>query len=217
MKNRLYRGWPALAAILLTGCGPAIIAGSAATLTHSVVEERSTIDALSDTEVELSISTRLGEHSGELFRDVSVDVVEQRVVLTGSVPEAGDRIDAETIAWAAPGVRAVTNDITVAEDAGIASYWQDVRVANEVRFALLSAKGVANWNYNVTVQEGVVHLTGVAGSSDELNRAINASRATSGVRKVVSHVLLVDDPRRLDTSPGGRGTEATAKRADTVL
>jgi osmotically-inducible protein OsmY len=202
--------WSALAvtAATLAACGPVAAVGSGTVLARSVVQERSTRDALTDTETEVAIATRLAQRSGELFRDVSVDVVEGRVVLTGSVPEREDRVVAETIAWERPGTRSVTNEITVAEDSGAGAYWRDVRVSNALRLALLRDRDVSSWNYSVTTIDGVVHLTGLARSETELAKAIWHARGIDGASRVVSHVLVIDDPRRL-APPEAR---AAAKR-----
>jgi osmotically-inducible protein OsmY len=66
---------------------------------ESVVQERTTMDALKDVEIKLSLENGLGNHSGELYRDVSVDVIEGRVLLTGSVPQRQHKVDASRIAW----------------------------------------------------------------------------------------------------------------------
>ncbi|MEM9783654.1 MAG: BON domain-containing protein [Pseudomonadota bacterium] len=154
------------------------------------------MEALGDTETALSIETRLGQHSGRLFRDVSVDVVEGRVLLTGSVPTREDRLEAERIAWTAVGVRALANELTVAEDAGVVAYWRDVGISTSVRSALVLDSQVAARNINVETVERVVHLTGLARSTGELQRIVDHARATDGVERVVSHILLLDDPRR---------------------
>ena len=117
----------ALVGCVVTACGPALVVGTGTVVARSVTQERSTFDALSDTEIELSLANRLGNHSGELYRDVSVDVTEGRVVLTGSVPQRDDKVTATRLAWETPGVNEVTDAITVGEDAGTASYFQDVR------------------------------------------------------------------------------------------
>ncbi|MEM6971731.1 MAG: BON domain-containing protein [Pseudomonadota bacterium] len=160
------------------------------------MQERSTFEALSDTETALSIETRLGQHSGELYRDVAVDVVEGRVLLTGSVPRREDRIDAERVAWSGAGVRSLTNEITVADDAGVGAYWRDVRTSTAIRSALVLDGSVAARNINVETVEGVVHLTGLARSAGELERIVAHAQRADGARRVVSHVLLIDDPRR---------------------
>lgn len=195
------------AALALSACAPAVLLGGGAAVGHSVVQERSTLAAVTDTETSLSIATRLGEASGELYRDVNVDVVEGRVLLTGSVPRTADRTTAEQVAWSAVGVRAVTNELTVAEDAGIAAYWSDVGISTRVRYALIRAQGVNAVDYNIETAEGVVHITGLAGSTAALERAVDAARSVPGVRRVVSHVLLIDDPRR-----GGPGFDVAASK-----
>ena len=60
--------------------------------------------------------------STELFGDVSTDVTEGRVVLTGSVPRREDKITATKLAWETEGVLAVTDELTVAGDSGAVAY-----------------------------------------------------------------------------------------------
>jgi osmotically-inducible protein OsmY len=157
------------------------------------------MDSLRDTEIELSIMNRLLNHSGELFRDVSIDVIEGRVLLTGSVPERAHKIDAARIVWETEGVTAVDDELTVAEDSGTKAYLTDVRISNALRFALLTDVKVSSLNYNVETIDRAVHLTGIAKSNEELDRVIRRAQEIKGVERVVSHVLTIDDPRRVRT------------------
>ncbi len=189
-----------LSGLALTACTPAGMAiGGGVVLARSVVQERTTMDALEDTEIKLSISNRLLNHSGELFRDVSVAVTEGRVVLTGSVPERQHKVDAARIAWETEGVIAVEDELTVAEDSSTKAYLTDVRISNTLRFALLTDVKVSSVNYNVETVDRVVHLTGLAKSNEELDRVIRHAQVVKGVERVVSHVLTIDDPRRVRT------------------
>jgi osmotically-inducible protein OsmY len=52
-------------------------------------------------------------------------------------------------------------------------------------------------NYNIETIDGVVHLSGLAKSKEELDRVIRHAQGISGVKRVVSHVLTIDDPRRV--------------------
>ncbi len=186
---------PALAA-----CTPVVmVAGTGAVIARSVVQERTTMDALRDTEVKLSIQNRLMNHSHALFGDVSVDVIEGRVLLTGSVPEREHKVDAARIAWEIEGVAAVEDELTVEEDGSTKAYLTDVRISNTLRFALLTDGKVSSVNYNVVTINRVVHLTGLAKSTDELDRVIRRAQGIKGVERVVSHVLTIDDPRRVRT------------------
>jgi len=188
----------ALAAFpMLSACVPAALVGGSAALTGSVVQERTTLAALDDTAIKAGVLTRLGNRSGTLYRDVFVDVTEGEVVLTGTVPEPADRVAATEAAWATPGVTAVQDALEVAGDTGTRAYLNDVAISNEVRYALLTAPGVQSLNYTVTTVDRVVHLTGLARSERELARAVEAAREVGGVSKVVSHVLTIDDPRRV--------------------
>ena len=154
------------------------------------------MDALKDTEVKLSLKNRLLNESPSLFADVSTDVVEGRVVLTGSVPTREQKVAATRIAWETPGVVAVTDELTVGEDSGAVAYLEDAWISNRLRLALLADWRVSSVNYNVETMDKVVHLTGLARSRGELARVIDRAATIPGVVRVVSHVLTIDDPRR---------------------
>ncbi len=191
---------PAMAGLLalgaLQGCVALPIVGGGAALGQAVLEERSTLTQLNDTDISLGIAQRLGNHSGELYRDVTVDVVEGAVVLTGTVPEAEDKIAAAKAVWATPGVVSLDDALEVAADSGTRAYLRDVAISNRLRFELNADRSVSAVNYTVTTVDRTVHLTGLARSSPELDRAIELARSVEGVRRVVSHVLTIDDPRR---------------------
>lgn len=182
-------------ALLVAACAPAAIGGGAVVAT-SVVQERSTMDALNDNAIELSIANALLNHSRRLFGDVTVKVTEGRVVLLGSVPTREDKVTATRIAWETEGVTAVEDELAVARDSGVKTYLSDARISNTLRLKLLTDTKVASVNYNVETVDGVVYLTGLARSKAELERVVNHARQVSGVKRVVSHVLTIDDPRR---------------------
>jgi len=187
-----------VASILLGACTPTgAVIGGAALVGRSVVQERSTMDALNDSEILLSIDNRLLNESGELFRDVSVTVTEGRVVLTGSVPTREEKIRATAIAWEVEGVSAVDDAMTVAEDSGTSSYMADAWISNQLRYELFTDLEISKVNYNVETVDKVIHLTGLARSHEELAQVIEHARSIEGVTRVVSHVLTIDDPRRV--------------------
>lgn len=197
MKSKAFLAAACLCGLALSACGPAILVGSGAVVAHSVVEERSSMDALKDTEIKLSIENALLNHSQALFSDVKVNVNEGRVLLVGSVPKAEDKEAASRIVWATEGVNAVDDEVIVAADSPTQSYFKDVEISNAVRLKLLRDSKVASQNYDVLTFNRVVHLTGLARSRAELDRAIRHAQEVNGVTRVVSHVLTIDDPRRV--------------------
>ncbi len=194
----------ALGAFAVSSCGTAVVIGAGTEVTRTVLQERSTMDALKDTEIQISLNNRLIQHSTGLFADVSSDVHEGRVVLTGSVPDRGDKVTATRLAWEVEGVRSVADELVVKEDSGAVAYAEDAWISNQLRFALLTDIDVRSVNYNVETVDKVIHVTGLARSGPELEKVIDHARSVPGVARVVSHVLTIDDPRR-NLAGGGTG------------
>ncbi|MEL6680446.1 MAG: BON domain-containing protein, partial [Pseudomonadota bacterium] len=157
--------------ILLAGCGPLIVAGFG-TGVITAVQERSTGEALTDTEIKFQINRRLLEADSALFASVSTNVNEGRVVLLGNVPTREESIRAENLTWAVADVREVTNQLTTGENANAGSYLTDTRISNQVRVRLITDEGIRFVNYGIETVNGTVHLMGLAQDAAELTRAV---------------------------------------------
>ncbi|MEM8752689.1 MAG: BON domain-containing protein [Pseudomonadota bacterium] len=203
MIKRALLGAAALAgAAVLSGCVAATVgAGALATTGVAVAQERSTRQALTDTEIRVSLNNNLLNDSYGLFGDISTEVHEGRVLLTGSVPRQEDRLRAVQIVWATPHVAELINEITVEEDAGAGSYAEDVWISTQLRARLLGDAKVKSINYTVETVDQTVHLLGVARSEAELERVVGHASNVKGVRRVVSHVLAKHDDRRIVGTP----------------
>ncbi len=182
-------------ALALAGCARLVV-GGAATTSVAVAQERSVGAAIDDTTIRLDINRRLFEESDILFVAVSMNVVEGRVLLTGNVPTPEDRVAAVRLAWLAPGVGEVINEININDRSGLLDYFKDVRITGQLRFELLRDVDIKNINYTIETQNAVVYLMGIAQDQSELDRVVNHARNISGVKKVVSYAVLKDDPRR---------------------
>jgi len=185
-------------ALLGSGCTGALI-GAGATAGVTVAQERSVGDAIDDAAIHVDIDRRLLEKQETLFRDVGVEVVEGRVLLTGTVPQPENRIDAVRIAWQVDGVREVIDEIEVTDKSGLLDYAKDTWITTQLRTKMLTDTDVSDINYNVETVNGVIFLMGIAQNQAELNRVTNYAREISGVRQVKSHVRLKNDPRRTGT------------------
>jgi osmotically-inducible protein OsmY len=191
---------PALMAALLmltglSGCAGAVI-GGAATAGIGVAQERSVGNAIDDTAIATKLSAKLFDTSFKLFRDVDLEVVEGRVLLTGKVEDQESRLKAEELTWKVKGVREVANAIQVTSEGGIGSYASDVRISNELRAKIITDSDVLGINYSIETVTQIVYLIGIAQTQEELDRVIAHARSIKGVKKVESYVRLKDDPRR---------------------
>lgn len=205
MTSRLFLAAACLSGFALAGCAPAILIGTGAVAVGTVAEDRTTMSNLEDAEIELSIQNALLNRSGEIFRNVAVEVVEGRVLLAGTVPSREDKVEASRIAWETEGVTEVEDELTVGENQGTMAYLTDARISNTLRLQLLADTSIKSVNYNVETVDRVVHITGLARSRTELDRVIRHAQEVDGVQRVVSHALTLDDPRRAAaaTTPSG--------------
>lgn len=181
----------ALCAVGLGASGCAgLFLGAAATGGIAIAEERSVGTQIDDATIKIAVNESLFSYDQQLFQDVSTDVTEGRVLLTGKVTDPQDRVEAVRLAWQAQGVKEVINEIQVTDKGGIGSYMTDVRISNELRADLLFDRQVQAINFNVDTVGQVVYLTGIAQSQAELERVIDTARTISGVKQVVSHVRV---------------------------
>ncbi len=182
-------------AVALAGC-TSLIVGGAATTGVAVAQERSVGAAIDDTTIRFDINRRLFDESDILFAGVSLAVVEGRVLLTGNVPTPEDRVTSVRLAWLAPGVKEVINEISINDHSGFIDYFKDVGITGRLRFELLRDGDIKDINYTIETQNAVVYLMGIAQDQSELDRVVNHARNIPGVKKVVSYAVLKDDPRR---------------------
>lgn len=155
--------------------------------------ERTVTRSFKDITASRAIKARMLRVEGFDLNDVSIDVAEGIVVLAGAAPRDEDRIEAERIAWSAPGVRQVGNEIKVGQSAGLMSKTKDDLIATAVRTRLATSNNVRNLNYTIETREGVVYLLGVARTQDELAEAARLASITRGVKEVVSYVTIRGD------------------------
>lgn len=183
------------AALALNGCTGAVI-GAGAAVGVSVAQERSVGAAFDDKTIHTQISAALLRKSESLFANVNVEIHEARVLLTGNVDDADDRGIAAAIAWRINGVKEVLNEVTVGEESGLKDLAKDSWITTQLRTELLRDTAIADINYSVETINGVVYILGIAQDQVELDALISHARNIKGVRKVVSHAILKDDPKR---------------------
>ncbi len=182
-------------ALSLSACAGALV-GGAATVGVAAVQERSVGDAVDDASIEFRVKDKFLEQSDKLFTRVSVDSVEGRVLLSGTVESPDDRVDVARMTWQVEGVKEVFNEVEVRDRGGLIDYFKDVRIANELRLKMLTDKEISALNYSVETVNSVIYLMGIAQNQPELERVTGHASNIKGVERVVSFVVLKDDPRR---------------------
>ena len=121
---------------------------AAINVTTSSAKEKGIKEAISDGMIDAAINKEFINHDINMFINVEIEVVEGRVLLTGSVKKMKHRMDAVKLAWKALGVREVINEIDVTDKGGITKYLTDVKIKAKIRYKIIADKEIASINYN---------------------------------------------------------------------
>lgn len=186
-----------LSSVLITPSCVPVAAVSSTVVGTTIAQERTAGDRLDDNIIKLKVQELfIQADTPNMYESIDVNVHEGRVLLTGSVQDAKNQQDAAKLAWKVRSVNEVINEIVVNEKDPLRDTSKDIYLANAVRSKLLLEDDLRSVNYIVETNMSVVYLLGVAQDQNELNRALKVAGSVKGVRKIVNHVILKNDPRR---------------------
>lgn len=180
-------------------------------------DERNFARSLNDVNASRAIKARMRRVEGFSLGGVNVKVAEGIVVLSGNVERQEDRIEAERIAWSAPKVFQVGNEIQLKGKQGFVRNTKDGILNQSVRARLIANSNVKARNYNIEVNDGIVYLLGVARSPEELALAAHTASTTRGAREVISYVRIFGDQAvQSAQGPGYQGQPSNVARAGNI-
>ena len=185
-----------LSALPLGSCSSFLIF-TAPTVGVAAVQERSIGDAVDDLTIRAELNQLFFDDNVDLLQSVSFTVIEGRVLLKGSVKNQKSRIHALELVWKASGGREVINEIQVTDQGGIVNYALDTWISTQLTTKILFDKDILGVNYNLETINGIIYVAGIAQDEAELDKLIYHARRIENVKKVISHVLMKDDPSRL--------------------
>ena len=174
---------------LLQGCAAVAVGGIAGTVVMS--QERRTMGTITeDTGIEMKSVSRIGQKLKEGVH-INATSYNRMLLLTGEVPDAAAREEAERIARGVENVRGVYNELAVS---GVSSYTvrsNDSVITTKVKSRILDSKSVNGIHVKVITENSVVYLMGLV-KKEEANDATEIARTTSGVQKVVRVFEYID-------------------------
>jgi len=179
----------------LAGCST-FLAWTVPTAGVAALQERSIGDSVDDLTIRAELNQIFFEDNVELLQSVSFTVLEGRVLLKGAVEKPEDRIHSVKLAWQASGVREVINEIQVTDQGGIVNFARDTWISTQLKADIMFDSNIVAINYNIETVNGVIYLAGIAQEQAEIDKVVDYARRIKHVNKVVSHVILKDDPRR---------------------
>jgi len=137
------------------------------------------------------VKGRLLAADAEGFRDTHVEVYDDNLLLSGSVPDEQHHQTALMIARTYPAIHNVYDELAVGERSTIGTAVGDQLIGTQIRTRLLASPHVRAVNINLEVFHGNVYLMGTARSDDELRHAAEIASTVGGVRRVVSFMQVM--------------------------
>lgn len=164
---------------------------------EAAAEDRSAADIAADAKIKTVIVAQLTDKLGREGALLGVDVYEQDVMLTGTVPLAEIKTAAGKVAAAAEGVKKVLNEVLLEsaiaaadKDKSSANIVDDTVIEGKLRVLFTEAKGVNVTNLRWRSVKGRVFLFGRALSKSEHDKATQIAKGVSGVVSVVNRAKI---------------------------
>lgn len=176
---RIHIGWLLVAAMpLLGGCAAAVIGGAATGVL--VANDRRTVGTVTeDQAIELKSSSRVGDRG-----HINYTSYNKLVLLTGEVPTAAAKEDAERVVRGVENVRGVYNELQIAGNSALSTRTNDSYITSKVKARFVDGGKFNPVHVKVVTESSVVYLMGLV-SRAEGEAATEIARTTSGVEKVV--------------------------------
>jgi osmotically-inducible protein OsmY len=150
---------------------------------------------LDDKLAETIITQKIVSHNYKLVF-LNVKVIDGTAILSGRVERAEDKLKMTKFAWETAGIKAVRNDIVIADQTSFQQRAKDILISSQLSTALLLNRKINSRNYNLETINGKVYIYGVARTTEELDEVIKEAKLIPGVAEVVPSIILADNLSR---------------------
>ena len=179
--------------IIIQGCSPVGILASGGATTMVVAEgDRSFGTVVDDATIKLQLSAKFLKSKNNIFLNISTNVNDGRVLLTGVVQSQEIRIDAVKSVWEISGVKEVMNEIEVGDQTTLKEYANDLWINAKVKSLAAQVVGFRVLSYNFETIKGKVYIAGISSRPEQLEEIITAIKTVKGVKEIVNYVTLTE-------------------------
>lgn len=168
-----------------------MVAGAAAGVGMAAVQDRTAGEVMDDGHAYGDVKGRLMAADAEGFRDTHVEVYNDNLLLSGSVPDEQHHQAALMIARSYTSIHNVYDELAIGERSTIGTAVGDQLIGTQIRTRLIASPHVRAVNINLEVFHGNVYLMGTARSDEELRHAAEIASTVGGVRRVVSFMQVM--------------------------
>jgi osmotically-inducible protein OsmY len=172
------------ACLAASGCAQVIKATKDEPISEDLTR-RTTGNLIDDELLEIKALVNLSKASPALEHShISVTSYNAVVLLTGQVPNAAARAEAEKVVKELRKVRTLHNELEIAGPSSQLVRTSDTWLTAKIKTALLADRAIKGLKIKVVTENGTVYLMGLV-TPDQAERAVDLARQTQGVQKVV--------------------------------
>ena len=183
----------------LQGCFP-IVAAGVTTGVLATVDRRSVGTQTEDESIEWKASARVGDKLGNKAH-VNFTSYNRKVLVTGEATSEDVKAEVESIVGTLPNVQEVLNYLTIGAPSSFSNRSNDSFITSKVKSRSHDTGKFNPVHVKVVTEAGVVYLMGML-TQAEADAAINVTRHTAGVKKVVNllEIITPAKARELDVA-----------------
>jgi osmotically-inducible protein OsmY len=179
--------------VMLSGCLETVFVGTTGTVME-LAKDRPAGDAITDVRISTAIKAEFVKRNfRDLYAKIKIEVVQGRVLLTGTIDNDQDAVTAVEISWNQQGVSEVINELRVDKNSNkfdLVQYTRDTMITSQIKSKTFMDREIKFVNYTVITINDEVYLFGIARSESELEKVADIASNVHGVKKVISHVKL---------------------------
>ena len=181
--------------IILSGCVGASSKGVFGTGVTVALDPRTLGTQIDDGIMDKNLDARLLLIDKNYFLNVSTQVLDGRIFITGKVETPEEKLKITKLAWETQGVRSVRNDLKIKEKFNFKQSSKDILITSQLRSAIIFNKKIKSANYSIDTYKKTIYIYGIAETEDEKKEVIKEAKEILDVKNVIASLLLVEDLR----------------------
>ena len=181
--------------LILSGCVGASSKGVFGTGVTVALDPRTLGTQIDDGIMDKNLDARLLLVDKNYFLNVSTQVLDGRIFITGKVESPEEKLKITKLAWETQGVRSVRNDLKIKEKFNFKQSSKDILITSQLRSAIIFNKKIKSANYSIDTYKKTIYIYGIAETEDEKNEVIKEAKEILDVENVIASILLVQDLR----------------------
>tara|TARA_B100000401_G_scaffold409005_1_gene326178 strand:- start:1722 stop:2315 length:594 start_codon:yes stop_codon:yes gene_type:complete len=181
--------------LVLSGCVGASSKGVFGTGVTVALDPRTLGTQIDDGIMDKNLDAKLLLVNKKYFIDLSTQVLDGRIFLTGKVDTPEEKLKITKVAWEIEGARSVRNDIKIKESFNFKQSAKDILITSQLRSAIIFNKKIKSANYSIDTYKKKIYIYGIAESEEEKKEVIKEAKEILDVENVIASILLVEDLR----------------------